>query len=403
MNDSLEGENPHPPAWRLVAPDWAELDTIWRSPLPFLLWPVCEKPLLAWWLDEAVRQGVSSVTIEAVDRPHCLRKWLDARDLWSRSIEVDSTPRTPENTVRIVADTLPGSSPCPPLQSPRDLLQHWFSLQVASLEKRSSGMVHLDAEYRPGIWFAPGAKAARDTVFSPPCWIGSTARIGPNCRIGPNAFVGPGAFLDEDVEVSNAVVLGETYVGSHTTLHNVAVQGGLLMDFERGAAVEVTDDFVLSNLHKTDSVPFLTRAAAALLAPILEVFAKLAAKGAPPERQTIRLGRDKDVPLITYPQGPLLLRRAAWFRLVASGELGLVGILPRSPENWESLPPDAHAALAAVRPGVFALSDLYGCHSADRPDEWLHAAFQAGAPEKAGQKMAEKSLAKIAFTTPPFP
>ena len=65
-------------AWHLIVPEWAEFDTIWHSPLPFVLWPVCEKPLLTYWLDEAVRQGISSVSIEAVDRPHLIRRWLEA-------------------------------------------------------------------------------------------------------------------------------------------------------------------------------------------------------------------------------------------------------------------------------------------------------------------------------------
>ena len=79
-------------SWHLVAPEWEGLDTIWRSPLPFLLWPVCEKPLLTYWLDEAVRQGIPSVSIETVDRPHLVRQWLDGTALWSRSIEVMAQP-----------------------------------------------------------------------------------------------------------------------------------------------------------------------------------------------------------------------------------------------------------------------------------------------------------------------
>ena len=44
--------------WHLVVPEWSEYDTIWHSPLPFVLWPVCEKTLLTYWLDEAVRRGI---------------------------------------------------------------------------------------------------------------------------------------------------------------------------------------------------------------------------------------------------------------------------------------------------------------------------------------------------------
>ena len=96
-------------AWHLIVPEWAEYDTIWHSPLPFVLWPVCEKPLLTYWLDEAVRQGISSVSIEAVDRPHLIRRWLEGRALWSRSIDVQAQPGGGEGKER------EGASPGTPM------------------------------------------------------------------------------------------------------------------------------------------------------------------------------------------------------------------------------------------------------------------------------------------------
>ncbi|MFZ4775215.1 MAG: hypothetical protein ACOYM3_07635, partial [Terrimicrobiaceae bacterium] len=108
--------------WHLIAPDWASLDTIWRSPRPFLLWPVCEKPLLSYWLDEAVRQGVSSVSIEAVDRPHLVRQWLDQRDLWSRSIEVRAQPGGGGGKEVFLLQGLPGETSPVTLQSGKDLM-----------------------------------------------------------------------------------------------------------------------------------------------------------------------------------------------------------------------------------------------------------------------------------------
>jgi len=387
-------------SWHLIAPDWASLDTIWRSPQPFLLWPVCDKPLLAYWLDEAVRRGVPSVTIEAVDRPHLVRRWLDQRDLWSRSIVVHAQPGGGEGKECLPLRSLPGAE-VPAVESAGDLMRHWYGLQVEALRRRSSGMVHLDHEYRPGIWFGPGARASADAVFTPPCWVGSHASIGPGCRVGPQAFIGPGVFLDRDVEVVESVVCAETYVGSHTTMKRMAAQGGLLMDLERGVGVEVLDEFVLAPLGAAASVPsWAERLLAAVVALPLEAIARMAHRGAAPAETVARLTRSRSVRLRTYATGPLCLRRAGWLRHVAAGKMRLMGVLPRSEDDWAALSAEARSVLERAPAGVFALSDLYGCHSPAQPDEWMHAVFQAGAADGAGQRLARKNLFRIALTTP---
>ena len=387
--------------WHLVAPDWAPLDTIWRSPQPFLLWPVCEKPLLSYWLDEAVRAGVESVSIEAVDRPHLVRQWLDQRDMWSRAIEVRSTPGGGEGRELFLLESLPAMVKPASVHCASDLMKHWYELQVEALRRRASGMVHLDQEYRPGIWFGPGAGAADDVVFTPPCWVGSHARIGPGCRIGPHAFIGTGVFLDEDVEVAESVVCADTYVGSHTSLKRMAAQGGLLMDFERGIGVEVVDEFVLAPLGSSPaSPPWLERMLAGLVSIPMEWIARLFNRGAESRETTFQLGRSQSLNLRSYSRGPLCLRRSGWLRQVAAGKMRLVGVLPRTAEDWKSLSPDARSALEQAPVGVFALSDLYHCHSSRQPDEWMHAAFQAGAANGVGQRMARRSLLRIALTTP---
>jgi len=387
--------------WHFVAPDWASLDTIWRSPQPFLLWPVCDKPLLSYWLDEAVRAGIESVSIEAVDRPHLVRQWLDQRDLWSRSIEVHSKPGANGEWDRILLQGLPGPGNPHGVQSAKDLMEHWYQLQVEALDRRASGMVHLDHEYRPGIWFGPGAKASADVVFTPPCWVGSRARIGPGCRVGPHAFIGSGVFLDADVEVAESVVCADTYVGSHTSLMRTAVQGGLLMDLERGLGVEVVDEFVLAPLGESASSPrWFERLLAGLARIPVEWIARLCNRGTEPRETTVRLGRSRNLKLRSYARGPLCLRRSGWLGHVAAGNMRLVGVLPRTEDDWNNLSPDTRSALEQAPAGVFALSDLYHCHSPSQPDEWMHAVFQAGAADGIGQRMAWKSLPHIALTTP---
>lgn len=388
--------------WNLIAPDYAAIDTIWRSPLPFVLWPVCEKPLLSHWLDEAVRRGVPSVRIQAVDRPHLIRGWLDQRDLWSRAVEVKTGPDETGDWESVPMDRLPGQPEARGVSTPTELLGRWFDLQTAALAARTTGMVHLDCEREPGVWVAPGARISETATFTAPCWIGSYAKIGGNCHLGPGAFIGSGAFLDEDVEVEESVVCADTYIGSHTSLKNMAAQGGLLMDFKKGVAVEVADAFVMGSTAGDSSPPsLLARGLALVLSPVLCLLARLASRGESPSTCQVLLGRDRELTLSNYPRGPLCLRRAAWLKHVAAGSMRWAGVLPRTPADWDRLPGDVRSALERAPAGLFALSDLYQCHSPSEPDEWTHALFQAGSAQQTGSKLVRKSLLKIAMTTPP--
>ncbi len=387
--------------WILVAPDWAQLDTIWRSPLPFVLWPVCDKTLLDHWLDEAVRKGVPSVTIEAVDRPHLLRHWLDQRDLWSRSIEIKSQPDTSAGSERIVMDRLPGQAESTRPDSAPGLLWRWYDLQIDALKERSSGMVHLDHELSPGVWVGPGARIDPGATLVAPCWIGSYAMVGDKCRVGPGAFIGAGAYLDEDAEVVESIVCADTYVGSHTSLRKMAAQGGLLLDLDKGLAVEVVDPFVMGPVKGASSrTSYAQRLLAWVLGPVLEVLARLLAKGRAPTVWEAQVSRSQHVSLADYPCGPLCLRRAGWFRQVAKGKMCLAGVLPRSTADWERLPAEARSALEQAPVGVFALSDLYQCHSPQQADEWTHALFQVGFADGKGRALTAKNLVRIALTVP---
>ncbi len=283
--------------------------------------------------------------------------------------------------------------------SAKDLMHYWYGLQGEALRRRSSGMVHIDHEYQPGVWFAPGARAAADVAFTPPCWVGSHANIGRGCRIGPHAFIGPGAFLDSDVEVEESVVCADTYAGSHTSIKGKVVQGGLLIDLARGIAVDVEDEFVISAMG-TSAPSWGERIVAALLGPPLELVSRVLNWGRNPVETVCRLSRSRAVSLGSYASGPLCLRRSRWLRQVAAGKMRMVGVLPRTEEDWAGLSPEVRSAIEQAPAGVFALSDLYHCHSPKHPDEWMHALFQAGSAAGAGHWLARKAVLKIAISNP---
>lgn len=386
--------------WYLVAPDWAAIDTVWKNTLPFVLWPVCGKPLISYWLDEALHRGAESITVCATDRPHLIRRWLDLGDYWSKKIAVVTGEPPPGGEVHRM-DGLPGTASPENIGEGQRLLEHWFSLHRGALAARDASGLQIDREISPGIWVAPGAVIDPSTVWTPPCWIGPRTRVGRGCKLGPDVFVASKAVIDDDVEISEAVVCEDTYIGRHTRLEQSVAQGGLLINWKLGVAVNIVDDFILADIGQDKNRPGIGERMLAMLLwlPCVLAGMVLNAGNASSEMQVL-LARGKTLHLSTWSRGPIIVRRARWLGAVAAGHLRIVGVLPRSESDWNTLPAEMRALLEGSAAGVLALSDLHGCHDPIEPDEWMHAVYQAGAHSGAGQQQALRAAIAIALKNP---
>jgi hypothetical protein len=387
--------------WRLLAPDLAALDTVWQNELPFVLWPIGHQPLLAHWMDEAVRRGVELVELYVADRPAEIRAWLDEGAYWSRRVRlipIRSEDQAPADAARI--DHLPGlAASCLP-ESAAALPGYWFELQKQWLALRSPDAVTVDRLHPSGGWVGPQARIHPHAKLTAPFWIGARVRVGPECEIGPHAFIGEGAVLDRHVQVEEACVLPGTYLGQNTRLFHAAAAGSDLVDFRRGCRVEIAEPFVMSPVTARSPRPgLLSRALALLCWLILAPFAHCFSRKNPAVR-TIRGLHGEAFDLHTRCTGPLFLRRAGWLKHIAAGRLRWIGILPRRAFELAQVPLEIVKALQTAPPGMFSLADVHGCHEPTDLEEWIHAALQASAEGGNSGSLVLRNLWKIAWSQP---
>ena len=141
----------------LLAPDFAALDSIWRNPLPFVLWPVGHQGLIDHWIDEAVHQGAEEIRIYAADRPAEIRRHLSAGGYWSQKVQVTairSEADAPSEAISM--DRLPQQDRQKiRTLEPQSLLSGWLEMQRFWLTHRDPGPVSVDAEVTPGGWLGP--------------------------------------------------------------------------------------------------------------------------------------------------------------------------------------------------------------------------------------------------------
>jgi len=384
--------------WTLLVPNWSHLDVIWRNAEPFCLWPIGNQPFIAHWMDHAVSSSVERVELFVSDRPTEVRRFLKDGSYWSRSLSItsiasdDMAPQDAIPAIVLTQDIKIWGS----LESPADLQKHWLSLNMAWLERIDEHEFHIENQQCPQGWVGPQSRISPKAILKAPYWIQGKCDIADGAQIGPNACIAENTIIDSNAIVRDSVVLPGTLVGRNTNLRQVAVDGRLLMDIERGCRVNISDSFILSDLAgRTKKAPIKERIIAILLFAFISPLIALSRI----DWITIEAhdGRGGKLRLKTGANGRLLCRRWHWLKEVFKGRMRLIGILPR-PIEWEiENDPELGQRLKESSPGLLSLADLHGCHEASDTNEWIHASYQALEAEKNISRMIRRNFWKLAF------
>lgn len=219
-------------------------------------------------------------------------------------------------------------------------------------------------EVRPGVWFGRRVRAAATAEFVPPVFVGESTAVGPEVRLGPNAAVGAGCLLDCGAAIRVTTVLAATYVGPGVELDGVIVEGSRLTHPERGTVVTVDDHLLgpvgLGSPVATVACRALAAVGVVLTLPVVAAAAawlRLTRRGPVfwrrrfvrtpcppgPARETgtaytlvpPRPGEDERGWVIPPTVGGLVLELLPALAAVARGDLRLVGLPPRTAEQFE--------------------------------------------------------------------
>lgn len=349
----------------IVLPDWAEIDTVVRSPLPFGLWTVGDQCILHHWLDHAVNEGAEMVRVHAADRPAAVRKVLEDSLLWPLKIEFRSiayTSQAPADAVH--ADWLPGCTPPPDPADGWDLVYRAAAMEAAWLDRLTESPEH----ELLSIGFS--CRIHPDAELTPPFFIGDHVFIGPGCKVGPYAVIGQGSVLSGANVVSHSHLAAHSFVGPVTALENCRLESGVVHNLKHRATLDQLEPHLVSTLGKVSpNVPIGDRIRAFLL--------HLRLGGPRTNGETFRTFDGRELPG-NPDEG--LSNRAAWLPLVWQGRLPLFGVLPRTEEQFEALNPDWKNAIRHAPIGVFSYADSQGCHHPSDPEEALHAVYQTSLP-----------------------
>jgi len=391
----------------IICPDHRQSTGFARRIRPLALWPVQGRTLLDLWLEHLAAAGVKHATILAADRPHEIRHAVDQGGRWGLSVTVLSVKREPsveetrerfmgkDSTGRvpniITLDTLPSL--------PHKLL--WessaklFDIMQNNLRATPPESYLTMREIAPEVHVSTRARIAPTAKIEGPVWIGPQVIVGDHAQILAGTIIEEAAYIDRHAIVSESWVGPNTYVGALTNVQNSFAWGGGIENWRKGVFLEVTDDFLLTNLtHK----PFggvrsgwLTRIAGLLLMLLTVPLALLYALWAllvrwqavfesrqvvlPPPTKQDRYSPSTRLYSLTSAQGLFARWPELW--AVWRGDMHLVGNRPLSQARAALLTNEFERMWFDAPSGVFAYADIMndGMNSSD--NDTAHSACYA--------------------------
>jgi len=323
----------------------------------------------------------------------------------------------------------------PPQESPLMLSVRTFEELLeanwAVLEKKFPKLMLAGREAGEGIWICRNVSLHPTARLTPPVYIGENCRINAAVQLGPRVVIANNCLVDQSSAISETVVFAGSYIGEALELHQAIVDRNRLVNIKVGAAITVTDNFILGSFVERNLQRLAQRTVSRITAGLLAVltspllllawlWAKLARRGPAicrktvvrlpvahePEYETYRLMTFCGSPSFSSSKDAAAgctggAHQFFWHFLpgllnVARGHLSLAGVAPRSAEEIEALPRDWKQLYLGSKAGL--ITEAYVVHGAAPQEDLLYSAevfYAAMAGPKHDARLMAAYVARI--------
>lgn len=310
-------------------------------------------------------------------------------------------------------DCLLGEKPSVPIETvlvPSSLdARHHATLLAANqavIDKRFPGLLLKNDEVEEKLWIARNVVIHPTARIHPPVVIGEDSRIEAQTEVGPGTVIASGCVVDRKASVRNSVVLARSYIGETLEVNDSIVDRNRLVNTRINASLAISENFMLGSLSKQLQPSFWRRAPSRIagvfllisfspLLPVALLYAwlkygtppirfahvlKLPAVDNPREWQTTRVflfgkspPRHATQPLLNdLSLASFLLVFIPGLISVVFGNMRLVGLPARTPENVKALPNEWRKLYLRGKPGLITQNLIY--HNASPHDDDSYAA-----------------------------
>ena len=271
-----------------------------------LLTPICNKPLLSYWVDFAIHCGSREIRLVSDGPTSELENWFGDGGRWGVELtyspirETDGLEDTLQKNSRfcletrllvmqgcfflindkntdytqfmhssppgdiltcatgriLIRDTAPtvepvsAEAPSPltlvSLRSMDDL--HQLSLQILASHAHQYVLPGYNNE--AGIHIGRNVMIAKSAQLKPPVMIGDHVQIQKGAVIGPDVVIGDHVIIDDYSRVRRSLILDKTYVGGHLDLDRKVVYRRMLVDPQQETVVNMEDPQLFAEVDK---------------------------------------------------------------------------------------------------------------------------------------------------------
>jgi mannose-1-phosphate guanylyltransferase/phosphomannomutase len=269
-----------------------------------------------------------------------------------------------------VAMTTSEQPPVTKINTPRDLWQ--LNMDIAN--KVITDPLPQGFEVENGLYIEAGVQIKPGFEFKSACRLGHHSLIGSDVNLGKSVVVGANAIIDESSTVNESVIFDNTYVGSHSELNRVIVDGSMVYKVDSDHATWIDDATIVSSTRRNSSKVGIGQRLAAItlfsvfLWPVLALYLWRHLTNKPAIiQETLYLpdGRAlngdiniKKLEVISLNVEHAIWRKILWLLHVFTGDLALVGTSALT--SAKSKIPEWANEHVWEKPGVINLGDVNG-------------------------------------------
>jgi NDP-sugar pyrophosphorylase family protein len=282
--------------------------------------------------------------------------------------------------------------------------------QTKLLHQKLKGHGISGLEIQPNVWVSRNTLIHPDVTLNAPVYIGPNTRVSHGVTLGPNTVVGSNCFIDSNTSIENSLILMGSYIGQSLELNHTVVARSLLVNVRLDTTLDIEEDFLLGRVtdpNRRSPLRHLVQSVVALLLFVLFLPISLLslawfvfAKRIPLttiEMETIPLAdrpvADRTIANATYDLPCIgkdawaIPRKAGWSAFtrqflpgliaVFLGEVGFVGLPPRTRASIESLSPEWADLYTDGKSGLITEASIAATDRADDMQLYLADAYYA--------------------------
>lgn len=242
-------------------------------------------------------------------------------------------------------------------------------------------------QVEPGIWISRGAVIEPGAMILPPVFIGDHSHIRSGATIGPNTVIERHALIDNQSRIQHSLVCRDSYIGENLEINECIVDRNSLINLEHGTALNIREQFILSDTSLPSFGNYLTEW---MERGIALIFCLLLA----PVYFFLLLSRDKkelqvvDLPASENPLEwktfslPYFSTHSFFQRLphlweIVKGNLHFIGVTPRTPDEVEEMAKEWKKLYLRSKNGLITLSQLDHGKHATADEQYASEAYYA--------------------------